>query len=168
MTSKNTGFTLIELIIVVIIIGILATIAAPMMSGLQEKAIRTEAIAALGTIRTAQRAYRVEYGNYVTVRNFCIPNPLISPGALNGTYFSENCYMIGDVDGELLDAYRATNDHVLLDLYLSEVGSTTGLIVCYSSKSTAPAPRADKAINLKNFYMSQTNGYIFETDARII
>ena len=165
MRLNKKAFTLVELIIVLIIIGILATIAAPMMSSMTEKATKAEAITALGTIRTAQRAYYAEYGNYATVRDFCIPNPLISPGALNGTYFSENCYQIGDVDGVLLDEYRLTNDSTLLDIFLNELGSTTGLIVCYSSKSTAP--RADKAIKLKNFYMSQTNGYIFETDARI-
>jgi len=169
MKAAARGFTLIELIIVIVIIGILAAIAAPMMKGMTEKAIKAEAITALGTIRNAQRAYLVEYGKYASVTNFSVQNPLsayISPGALNGTYFSENCYKIGDVDGTLLDAYRLTNDHTLLDIFLSEVGSTTGLLVCYSALSTAP--RADKAINLKNFYMSQTSGYIFETDAAII
>jgi len=60
MRLKRKGFTLIELIIVVIIIGILAAIAAPMMSSNVQRARRSEAVAALGAIRTAARCYAAE------------------------------------------------------------------------------------------------------------
>ena len=99
MTNYNnkTGFTLIELIIVVIIIGVLAAIAAPIMQGTTDKAIKTEAVAALSTIRTAERLYYVEYEQYANVPNFTVSNPLsvrIPAGVLNGLYFSEECYSV--------------------------------------------------------------------------
>ena len=61
---KRKGFTLIELIIAVIIIGILASLAVPMMRSMQLKAICAEAITGLSAIRTSFREYYVEYGTY--------------------------------------------------------------------------------------------------------
>jgi type IV pilus assembly protein PilA len=61
---KKTGFTLIELIIVIAIIGILAAVASPMMTRTKGMAIATEAVAGLATIRQALREYYVENGTY--------------------------------------------------------------------------------------------------------
>ena len=63
LTSKK-GFTLIELMIVVAIIGILAAIAIPNFMNYQCKAKQSEAKTALGSVRTLQEAYRAEFDNY--------------------------------------------------------------------------------------------------------
>ena len=101
---KKNGFTLIELIIVVIIIGILAAIAAPMMSGMQNKAIAAEAIAALGTIRTAMQQYYAEHGYYPIQSNgfSCLDSittrttAVYGTSCLDGTYFSQECYQFAN------------------------------------------------------------------------
>jgi type IV pilus assembly protein PilA len=64
MVKNNKGFTLIELMIVVAIIGILAAIAIPNFMNYQCKAKQTEAKSLLGAIRTAQEAYYAEYSKY--------------------------------------------------------------------------------------------------------
>jgi len=64
MFKNNKGFTLIELMIVVAIIGVLAAIAIPNFLNYQCKAKQSEAKSSLGTIRTAQEAYYAEYDNY--------------------------------------------------------------------------------------------------------
>ena len=61
---KSKGFTLIELMIVVAIIGILAAIAIPNFLNMRKKAMSTEAKSNLGDLRTMEEAYRMEYGTY--------------------------------------------------------------------------------------------------------
>ena len=66
MLKNNKGFTLIELMIVVAIIGVLAAIAIPNFLNYQCKAKQSEAKANLGNIRTSQEAYFAEFDTYAT------------------------------------------------------------------------------------------------------
>jgi len=62
--NNSKGFTLIELMIVVAIIGILAAIAIPNFLKYQCKAKQSEAKTNLGSIRVAQEAYFAEFDTY--------------------------------------------------------------------------------------------------------
>src|SRR3990167_10315477 len=67
MTSRikgNQGFTLIELMIVVAIIGILAAIAIPNFMTYQAKARQSEAKVGLGGIFTSATAYFAENSTF--------------------------------------------------------------------------------------------------------
>ncbi len=61
---KTEGFTLIELMIVVAIIGILAAIAIPNFLNYQCKSKQSEAKQSLGTIAKNQEAYFAEHDGY--------------------------------------------------------------------------------------------------------
>jgi prepilin-type N-terminal cleavage/methylation domain-containing protein len=63
---RNKGFTLLELIIVVIVIGILASIALPKYIRTAEKGRVSEAKALLGAIRDAQTRYGAQYNYFTT------------------------------------------------------------------------------------------------------
>ena len=69
--TRRGGFTLIELMIVVAIIGILAAIAIPNFLRFQLKAKSSEGKTNLAAIRTAEESYFAEYGNYVSA----LPSP---------------------------------------------------------------------------------------------
>lgn len=58
------GFTLLELMIVVAVIGILASIAVPTYIKVVERARSKEGISNLMIIRAAERIYRLENGTY--------------------------------------------------------------------------------------------------------
>jgi prepilin-type N-terminal cleavage/methylation domain-containing protein len=59
---NNKGFTLIELMIVVVIIGILAAIAIPRFSGATKQAKASEADGPVGQLCTLASAYYERYG----------------------------------------------------------------------------------------------------------
>lgn len=61
---NNKGFTLIELMIVVAIIGILAAIAIPNFMSYQCKSKQSEAKTNLGAIATSEETYMAEHNVY--------------------------------------------------------------------------------------------------------
>src|SRR5712692_5685716 len=69
MAVKRTGFTLIELMIVVAIIGILAAIAIPSFAKFQARSKQGEVKANLKSLFTAQRSYYQEKDKYIELIN---------------------------------------------------------------------------------------------------
>lgn len=63
--KSKKGFTLIELMIVVAIIGILAAIAIPNFLRFQLKSKSSEGKVNIAAIRTAEESYLAEFGSYV-------------------------------------------------------------------------------------------------------
>jgi prepilin-type N-terminal cleavage/methylation domain-containing protein len=63
---NNKGFTLIELMIVVVIIGILAAIALPKFTGMTKNAKSSEADPLLKEVYTLQEAYFAKHETYAT------------------------------------------------------------------------------------------------------
>jgi prepilin-type N-terminal cleavage/methylation domain-containing protein len=59
---KKTGFTLIELMIVIVIVSILAALVIPLLLSRVEKAKYSEGKSIAGQIATAVRAYAAEVG----------------------------------------------------------------------------------------------------------
>ena len=65
---RNQGFTLVEILIVVVILGILAAIVIPQFTSASETARASSLVSQLQTIRSQIELYQVQHnGNYPTV-----------------------------------------------------------------------------------------------------
>lgn len=118
-TNLNRGFSLLELMVVIVVIAVLTGIAMPIYSSSIKKAKMAEADAALGTIRSQLRIYYAEYGEYPDGSEATVIDADWShfkAGELNGSHFadesysytklSENWYQIRCAGGEVLDYDR--------------------------------------------------------------
>jgi prepilin-type N-terminal cleavage/methylation domain-containing protein len=77
--ADNRGFTLLELLIVVTIIGLLSMIAIPNFIEMQKRARTSEARSNLGTIWVLQEVYHAESGSYAR------PSGDLEPAQYDGT-----------------------------------------------------------------------------------
>jgi type IV pilus assembly protein PilE len=66
-TRRQSGFTLIEIMIAVVIVGILAAIALPSFQDSVRKSRRSEAFAALSALQQAQERWRGSHVKYASL-----------------------------------------------------------------------------------------------------
>ena len=62
--SKQSGFSLVELMVVVAIIGVLASLAVPRFKTFQAKARQAEAKTNLAHLYTLQQSFHADYDTY--------------------------------------------------------------------------------------------------------
>ena len=67
--SPQAGFTLVELMLVLVILGILAGLVLPQFAGRQDQARITAAITQISTFNTALSAYEVDTGSFPSTQS---------------------------------------------------------------------------------------------------
>ena len=103
LTKKNEeGFTLIELMIVIAIIGILAAIAIPQFSAYRTRSFNSAAAADIRNAATAQEAY------FVDEQSYCNAVATLT-GATYGLFLSENVTLA--VTAATTSGYTMTSAH---------------------------------------------------------
>ncbi len=101
--NKTKGFTLVELIIVIVIVSILSMVAVPVYKRNVKKAMGTEAKALIGAILTAEKVYYAEYDTYRYTNRFDDTHGIINRDRLLDIDSRANKYFTGWLtDGENL------------------------------------------------------------------
>ena len=69
LTKKQQGFTIVELLIVIVVIGILAALVITTFTGIQQKARNTERETDIKAMHGQVEAYYAQNGKYPTLTN---------------------------------------------------------------------------------------------------
>lgn len=64
--SRQAGFTLLEIMVVIVILGILASLVVPNLMGNKDKADRQKAVSDIVALESALDMYRLDNGRYPT------------------------------------------------------------------------------------------------------
>jgi prepilin-type N-terminal cleavage/methylation domain-containing protein len=106
--ARSRGFTLVELAIVVVVVGILAVVGVAIYRRQTATARTAEATQLTGGIRSAQEAYKAERGVYASVSNDTSSfYPAAKPGSFK-TEWGGNCANCVDSEGwKKLDVHPA-------------------------------------------------------------
>ena len=104
LKNKSKGFTIVELLIVIVIIGILATLVIVTFTGIQKKARDSQRQTDINAVDSHVEAFYAQYGFYPTLKDLQTasfltanlkgldPQALVDPkgGAVSGTASATN------------------------------------------------------------------------------
>jgi general secretion pathway protein G len=120
MERKNRGgFTLIEILLVVVIIGILAAIVVPRLTGTREDANIAAAKKTMAILRDALNRFEIDTGKYPTTEQsltaiIAIPSP--EPKGWKGPYIQSKAIPLDPWGNPYIYRYPGTQDPKYFDL----------------------------------------------------
>lgn len=142
ISKKQTGFTIVELLIVIVVIGILAAITIVAYNGIQNRARDTQRRSDIAQIKKALQAYNVVHGGVVYVPSY-------------GNYTAEGSYGGWDVSTKpsWLSFMREEHGNMPVDPTNIATSVTNGLAAgsylyayyCYNADNSSSIGHPDSA-----------------------
>lgn len=133
MKNRMPGFTLIELMIVVIVISILSAIALPNYNNYVKRGRLTEALAALSDMRVKLEQYFQDNRTYTGA---CAAGTL-APLPANSQYFSYTCPVLTATTYTVQAAGTGSMDNFAYTIDQTNTRRTTGLPTGWSGSGNS-------------------------------
>jgi len=119
MRKSQSGFTLIEILLVVVIIGILAAIVVPRLTGTREDANIAAAKKTMAILRDSLNRYEIDTGKYPTTEQaltaiITLPSP--EPKGWKGPYLQAKVIPADPWGNAYIYRYPGTADPKYFDL----------------------------------------------------
>jgi type IV pilus assembly protein PilA len=163
--NSEKGFTLVELLVVIIIIGILAAIALPNFLSQGAKAKQTEAKQNVGLVNRVQTAYRSENAGFASSFNILATGTLTGDDSFSTTSYSyslsggtDTTSLIALSQDSALKGYSGGTVRYVNDSSQSVVSS----VVCEAltpDSSTSAAPDLDETASIASNAIACTTSY---------
>lgn len=123
LPGQHHGFTLVELMIVVTVIGILAAVAIPSYSNYVKKSRRTDALDALSKASVLQEKYRVNNTTYGTALQAGISGT--SPQGFYAITVTANTATTYTIQAAALSSSPQNSDTGCVTITLNQAGTFT-------------------------------------------
>ena len=138
LTRRSDGFSLIELLIVISIIGIMAAVAIPRLNAYLKQGRETAAMQSLQEIHRAQASYYNSKGKYGSLDNL-VEGELLRPSFGEGKVISGYTYSSADVTSNqfTIHADRVSDGDGYSDFNVTEKGD----IYKIENKAKGSVPR---------------------------
>ncbi|MCR4662520.1 MAG: prepilin-type N-terminal cleavage/methylation domain-containing protein [Endomicrobiaceae bacterium] len=121
------GFTLVELVIVIVIVGILSIVAVPIYQGYIKKSITVEGKTLLGVIQITEKAYFAETTTYLDVPTTSFNETLDIDARANKYFTSFTIYSNKQYgDDARYTAITTTNSGIATGVSLTMIGQYKG------------------------------------------
>ena len=126
--ARQAGFSMLELVIVLVLIGMLIAMGVPRIGLAREEARLDGAVAGLNTLWTAQRLYRLQYGTFADNFDDLKKIKVVQLGFTGGSHPYTYEVLAADVDTFRLRARRTQGGAWSGQLVLQQDGVLTGSI----------------------------------------